>query len=156
MQWTICVKLLELYKTINHLNCSCHMLAMFKIWTHLKGSCWQTWPNNPRIRWMLSFISQGELGKLGKLSTFTCYKKEFRKTPIVSLNNCINSYGSQLTDFSEGKIGYLNGIYCFPYCCLSIKKIREHFHFQIAFTRKISPHKIQSKEWCHGCHADSC
>ena len=33
-----------------------------RFWTHLNRSCWQTWPNSPPIRWMLSFI--GQFGKL--------------------------------------------------------------------------------------------
>ena len=51
---------------------SCHISDMFKIWTHLNMSYWQTWPNNPPIRWMLFFKGQDQLGTLGKLATFAC------------------------------------------------------------------------------------
>ena len=40
-----------------------YILDMFKMWTHLNRSCWQTRPNNPPIRWMLSFMGKGKLGK---------------------------------------------------------------------------------------------
>ena len=50
----------------NHLNFSCHIFEMFKTWTHLNRPCWQAWHNNPPTRWMLSFMDQGQLCKLGK------------------------------------------------------------------------------------------
>ena len=45
---------------------------MFKSWTHLNRSCRQTLPNNPPIRFMLSFMGQGQWGKL---ATFACQKR---------------------------------------------------------------------------------
>ena len=43
-------------------------------------------PNNPPIRFMLSFIGQDQLGKLA-----TSVRKEFQKTPIGNISTQENS-----------------------------------------------------------------
>ena len=51
---------------------------MFKILTHLNRSCLSTSPKNPPIRFMLSFMGQGQsdkIGKIGKLAIFACEKR---------------------------------------------------------------------------------
>ena len=51
------------------------LVGMFKIWTQLGnvGHAYNAY--NPPIRWMLSFMGQGQLGKSGKLATFACWKR---------------------------------------------------------------------------------
>ena len=68
---------------VNHLNFSYHTFDVFKIWTHLNRSCWQTWPNNPPIRFMHSFTGQGQLGKLYKLFTFAFQKRIYENPNCV-------------------------------------------------------------------------
>ena len=68
--WTICVQPLKLYKTV---NVQPFELFMSNVWTHLSRSCWQTWPNNPPIRFMFPIMDQ---------ISYLAVRKEFRKTPI--------------------------------------------------------------------------
>ena len=72
---TICAEPLRLPKTM---SVQPFEVFMFKIWTDLN--------KNPPIRFTLSFMGQGQLGRFGKLAICLLQIKEFRKPSTVVMH----------------------------------------------------------------------
>ena len=84
----------------NHLNFLCHTFDIFKIWMHLNRPCWQTLPNNPQIRFMLSFMVK-TIGQVRQIGYFSLLEKNFRKPKMPSLHYCVEH---KMDDSSRWKL----------------------------------------------------